>query len=256
MNHFKRAVVLALTAAILLLTCAACDQEGEQPAPPTEKQVWLVSTYVNHAEQNKGTYYYNEYGNEIRNENYHMNGEFRAIWYTEYDQNQNMIQRSVDSGNSEPFVQLINTYDEHGNLVKVEQFWSGAGATYIYRYDSQNRCVAKLSNGKLIETYIYAEDGSYRVQPEGYPDEYTLYDANGRRLATYWKNQLESEYVYNEDGVLIEIKYDTYSYVYELDQNGNAVKEYEEYESGYKLLIRECTYELYTVKILPGEGSD
>ena len=247
-------IILAVLTLALLASFACCSPAKEQP---TEKQVWLATSYIHHKEDSKGTYTYNEYGNMISNENYNLYDVYQGTWLYEYDERQNQTKRSVDTGKEEPFVQLINIYDENGRLIEEQQFWGGDGATYTYRYDKQGRVAAKLSDGKAVQVYIYAEDGSYRMESASDPANYTLYHEDGRIMEQHISG-ITGVYVYNEDNKLIEVKQSSDSddkllqhYLYELDEHGNNTRIYVVGSDGEKELHSEFTYELFTVKVLP-----
>ena len=231
-------------------------QQG-QLIVPEEGQIWLVSTYINHAEQNKGKHSYNEYGNLIRNENYDLYGNFRAAWTYEYDEHQNLTKRTVDTGDGSPFVQLINTYDENGNLIKAQEFTYPVGETvYTYTYDQQNRVTSKSANGRLTHTYTYAEDGSYRMQSESDSACYTLYDKHGNMLEQHLSETLVTICTYRENGQMAEwLSYNggelQVRYVYEHDAYGNHIRTLSVRNPEKPYVVSEYTYELFSVKALP-----
>lgn len=63
-----------------------------------------------------------------------LSGNLQATWLYEYDDNQNLTQRSVDTGDGTPFVQLINTYDENGNPSKVIKIFDSGEETLLGEY--------------------------------------------------------------------------------------------------------------------------
>ena len=92
------ALVLVITFALTLFSCNhASDtpgfESGEDETAPTEKQVYLLYSTLDYLENYKYTYYYDEYGNEIRATKEDLNGELLATWLSEYDENNNLIKK-------------------------------------------------------------------------------------------------------------------------------------------------------------------
>lgn len=243
-------------ACVFILTFTACDKGNDQNADSsaTEKQIWLPYTMLDHSENCKRTYYYDEYGNEIKMTKEDLNGNIQATWFYEYDDNQNLIKRSVDTGNKELFVQLIQTYDDKGNLIEKREISLSGESVSTYQYDEQNRIISRSNGGQIVETYTYKADGSYKVQRTNYPDQYTLYSAEGKIQELHTGTNTKVIYSYNKDGVLVECT--TYSQenitsktVYHLDNNGNAIKISSINESGDETVLSELEYKQYTVKL-------
>ena len=83
-------------------------------------------------------------------------------------QNHHLIKRTVDSGDGTPFVQLIQTWDENGRLIKKEEM----GSVITYQYDEQGRLLRELAGESetVSKIYIYYEDGSYKVESVSDPE--------------------------------------------------------------------------------------
>lgn len=253
------ALAFAMT---LLLTLASCHDTPDMGSAfesntaetiPTEKQVWLPCTSFDYGENVKYTYYYDEYGNEIKTTKEKANGELSATWFSEYDRNHNLVKKTVDTGDGTPFVQLIQTYDENGNLMERHEFTTSSERIYTYQYDEQNRVLSK-SSGQTVEIYTYAEDGSYKVQKVNKPDEYRLYNKDGKMTEEHFGKDSKWVYSYNADGILVElVSYSgndvAWRMVYYLDEHGNAVKVTYVSSSGEETVLSEYEYQLYTVKV-------
>ena len=183
-----------------------------------------------------------------------MRGNFLAEWISEYDDNQNLIKRSVvDTKNGEPFVQLIQSYDDKGNLIESRDFSTHGETVYTYQYDEQNRVMSRSSNGTLIETYTYEPDGSYKIQSVNIVDIYSVYRADGKIELRQSGPNTKSVFIYNDEGFLVEcINYNkeiiTQKTVYYLDENGNAIKISHVNSRGIETVLGEYEYKLYTVK--------
>lgn len=248
-------LVLACTC-ILTFTFAACGNGNNQNADSstTEQQVWLPYTVLDYSENCKRTYYYDEYGNEIKMTKEDLNGHIQATWLSEYDDNQNLIKRSVDTGNGEPFVQLIQTYDGKGNLIEKREISTSSESVFTYQYDEQNKLISRSNGGQIVETYIYEADGSYKVQKANRADEYSIYSADGKIQERHSGSNMKWVYLYNDDGILVECA--TYSgenitqkTVYHLDDNGNAIKISQVNASGHETVMGEYEYKLYTIQV-------
>jgi nanoRNase/pAp phosphatase (c-di-AMP/oligoRNAs hydrolase) len=118
---------------------------------------------LDHYENCKYTYYYDEYGNEAKKTKADLNGNIQATWLYEYDDNQNLTKRSVDTGEGEPFVQLIQAYDDNGRLIEKREITISSEHIYTYQYDEQNRLASISTEGQVIETYVHEADGSYKI---------------------------------------------------------------------------------------------
>ncbi|MBQ7336085.1 MAG: hypothetical protein IJW92_06405 [Clostridia bacterium] len=100
---------------VLVFTFIACESnpndQNENSSTdenaPTERQIWLPYAMLDHSENCIRRYYYDEYGNEIKTTKEDLNGNLQGTWLYEYDDNQNLIKRSVDTGDGTPFIQLI-----------------------------------------------------------------------------------------------------------------------------------------------------
>ena len=251
------ALILALTSLSLFAGCTTLGQPSEQQSteqPITEKQVWLMTKSYVYSEGTIGTHTYDEYGNEIRNECVNIyDGSFRAAWIYEYDQNHHLIKRTVDTGDGTPFVQLIQTWDENGRLIKKEEM----GSVITYQYDEQGRLLRELAGESetVSKIYIYYEDGSYKVESVSDPENhYSIYNRFGKvtERRSYGSTSI---YVYTEDGILTEYRgYSsegvmTQQYFYESDVHGNMIKIYREGRDGEQDVMEEYEYELFTVKV-------
>lgn len=256
---FPRVLLFAFLL-ILIFTFVSCNglnnesiSSNTEENSPTEQQLWLPYTMLDHLENCKYTYYYDEYGNEIKTTKEDLNGNLQATWFCEYDDDQNLIKRSVDTGNGTLFVQLIMSYDDKGNLTEKREFSTGGETVYTYQYDEQNRLASESSNGTVVNTYTYETDGSYKVQNVNSVDEYSLYHADGKIKERHRTSKVKWVYSYNSDGVLVECdKYSgediTQKTVYHLDENGNTVKLTQMSDMGKETLLSEYEYKQYTVK--------
>ncbi len=249
-------------ALVLIFALSACtgDRNGQNEASsaaenvPTEKQIWLPYTMLDHAEKCRRTYYYDEYGNEIKTTKEDLNGNLQATWISEYNDDNDLIKRSVDTGNGAPFVQLIQTYDDKGHLIEKREITKSSESVFTYRYDEQNRLISKSNGERIVETYTYEADGSYMVQKVNKADEYSLYRADGKIKERHVSPNIKLVYSYNADGVLVEcVTYSgeniTQKTVYHLDENGNAIKITQVSASGNEIVMGEYEYKLYTVKV-------
>ena len=233
----------------------ACDSKSDQNADSSQAdhQIWLPYTMLDYFENCKYTYYYDEYGNEIKTTKADSSGTIEAAWLSEYDDNHNLIKRSVDTGDGELFVQLIQTYDDKGNLIEKRETSTNFESVSTYRYDEQNRLISRSNNGQIVETYTYEADGSYKIQNANSPDEYSVYGADGKIQERHLDSDIKLVYFYNDVGILVECA--TYSEenitkktVYHLDDNGNAVKISQVNAFGNEKVTAEYEYTLYTVK--------
>lgn len=251
----KKALTYLLALAfvcVFIFTLSACNNVKD-PSSDDETQIWLPYTMLDHHENCKYTYYYDEYGNEIKTVKEDLSGNVQATWISEYDDNGNLIKKSVDTGNGEPFVQLIQTYDDKGNLIEKREINTTTETVYTYEYDEQNKLISRSNGGEIIEAYTYMSDGSYKVQKAGNTDEYSIYDADGKIKERHFNADKKMVYSYNEDGILVEcVTYTGESMkektVYHLDENGNAVKVSKVNASGDETLYGEYEYKQYTVK--------
>ena len=249
MKNVVKRITVALGILALLIVFSACGEDV-----PTEKTVWLPYTMSDYYENCKYTYYYDEYGNQIKETKEDADGNLKATWIYEYDSNHNLIKRSVDTGDGELFVQLLQVYDANGNLIEKREFSTSSETVYMFVYDEQNRCVSKSSGNELIEIYSYEQDGSYRVHKMKNADEYSLYGADGKILERHLSDTSKWVYCYNENGVLIECAvYSgdsvTRTTVYQLDEYGNTVKVVQVDASGTEKVVGEYEYKQYTVKV-------
>lgn len=234
---------------------ASCGHEPPpDETPPTEQQIWLPYTMLDHLENCRRTYTYDAYGNETTVTKEDLNGAVLATWISEYDEHQNLIRRSVDTGKGEPFVQLIQVYDPNGNLTERQEINTNGKTVYSYQYDDANRLISRSSGGQIIESYIYEADGSYRVQKTSNADEYSLYLADGRIRERHFASNRKWTYTYDGDGNLLECT--VYSgkdviqrTVYRLDENGNAVTVSQIDASGKETVVGEYEYRQYSVTV-------
>ena len=252
-KHIKTIFLLLLTVAMTLCP-VACNGE----TPLTEKQVWLPYQMKNGSDGSITTYTYDDYGNKIKTTSSDALGNIEATWINEYDENNNILKTSLDTGNGEPFVQAIFTYDNDGNLIKKQEFTRNLSEVteniFTFDYDEQNRQVLRSRNGVVIETYSYAEDGSYTVYSEFNPEEYTVYNAEGKIQERHRSSTNKTVYVYNENGICTEqITYSNnevyFKIVNELDENGNVAKIKQVFPNGIEYVECEYEYKLYTIKI-------
>ncbi len=241
---------------VFTFTFVACDKgNGQNVDPsPTEQQIWLPYTMLDHFENCTRTYYYDEYGNEIKLTKEDLNGNVQSTWLCEYDDNQNLIKRSVDTGDGTLFVQLIQTYDDKGNLIEKREISLSGESVYTYQYDEQNRLVSISTGGQIIETCTYEADGSYKIQKVNDANEYSVYRADGKIQERYFGSNMKVVWSYNEDGVLVECA--TYSgenitqkTVCHLDDNGNTIKISQVNASGNETVMGEYEYRQYNVKV-------
>ena len=249
-------------ALVLLFALTACDSKLNAPNEtsdidgniPTEKHLWLPSTAINYEEGCKYTYDYNEYGNVIKTTKKNLNGNLKAVWLYEYDNNQNLIKRSVDTGDGSPFVQLIQTFDDHRRMVEQHNFTTSGETVYTFQYDAQDRLISKSYVNELLEIYTYNEDGSYMAQSANDAEEYSLYGADGKIKERHFAPNMKWVYSYTADGFLKEcIAYSgeeiTNRTVNDLDENGNIITVTEVSASGTERILGEYEYQLYTVKV-------
>jgi len=255
MKKFLIGLLALICVCVFTFTFTACDNGNDKNADPStnEQQVWLPYTMLDHFENCKRTYYYDEYGNEIKVTKEDLNGNIQATWLSEYDDNQNLIKRSVDTGKGEPFVQLIQIYNDKGNLIEKREINLSGESVYTYQYNEQNRCISKSSGGQIVETYIYEADGSYKVQKANNANEYSLYRADGKIQVRYFGSNMKAEYSYNDESALVECT--TYSgeditqkQIYHFDDNGNLIKIIQTDASGHETVVGEYEHKLYTVK--------
>lgn len=254
-------VLSVMSMLVLLSTFTSCKKANNENTNsntdgnvPSEKQIWLPYTMLDHLESCKYTYYYDEYGNELKTTKEDLNGNLQATWLSEYDDDHNLIKRSVDTGDGTLFVQLIQVYDDKGNLTEKRQFSTGGETVYTYQYGEQNRLTSVSTNGAVSETYTYEADGRYKVQSSDSTDEYSLYHADGRIKERHISSKVKWVYSYNSDGVLVECdKYSeediTQKTVYHLDENGNTVKFTQLSAAGKETVLGEYEYKQYTVKV-------
>jgi len=241
---------------VFTFTFVACDKgNGQNVDPsPTEQQIWLPYTEINYFDNCKHTYYYDEYGNEIKKTKEDWTGNIQAAWLYEYDDNQNLIKRSVDTGDGTPFVQLIQTYDDKGNLIEKREIGLSSESVYTYQYDEQNRLISRINGEQIIETYTYEADGSYKVQNAKDADAYRIYRADGKILVLHSGSNMKVEYSYNDDDVLVGCaiysgENITEKQIYHFDDNGNPIKLSKVYASGEETVMAEFEYKQYTVKV-------
>lgn len=251
MKHTLTRLSLLLLAVALLLPLAACKPTEPEPQ---EKEVWLCySRQVYGVEPYQEFDYYDEYGNRIKNERKYPNGKV-TVWLYEYDQNHNLIRRSVDTGKGEPFVQLICTYDENGRLVEERNINAQGESVYTYQYDQQGRRLSRSYKDEVVEVYTYEADGSYRVGKPGNTTIYALYNADGRVLERHNDSATKALYTYNDAGILLEeVTYNGETVntrtKYYLDEHGNAIKVTRQPGEGEETVSSESEYRLYTVKV-------
>ncbi len=227
------------------------NEENGTPAI-TEQEIWLRYTTHSYSENCTYTYYYDEYGNEIKTVKEDLDGNVKATWLTEYDDNNNTVKRSVDTGKGEPFVQLIQIYDDNGRLIERREYDTSSEHIYTYQYDDQNRIASVKNGGQIVETYVYEADGSYKIQSANFEDEYTLYRADGK-LEERHMGKSKVVNVYNDAGMLLEyVSYFngemTSKTVYHYDSNGNIIKIARVDDLGNEVVTGEAEYKLYTVK--------
>ena len=204
-------------------------------------------------EVQQDTYYYDEYGNEIKTVRESMDGRTKTTWVSEYDENNNLTKRSVILDSGEPFVQLIQIYDDNGNLIEKREFGSSYSLVFTYQYDEQNRPISKSNGNGVVETYIYEEDGSYRIQSVSSDDNYTSYGADGRKLVRQDGN-LKYVYVYRDSENIMEIvvyygEKVSSKTIYYLDDNGNKIRVSKVNAKGDEYTVLEYDYKEYTVKV-------
>jgi hypothetical protein len=256
MKKISIGLLALVCACIFTFTFIACDHGNDKNTDPsaTEQQVWLPYTILDHFENCKRTYYYDEYGNEIKMTKEDLNGNIQATWLCEYDTNHNLIKQSVDTGNGEPFVQLIQTFDDKGNLIEKRQISSGGESVSTYQYDEQNRLISRSNGGQIVETYTYEADGSYKIQKVNNPNEYSIYRADGKIQERHVSPNIKMVYSYSAGGVLLECT--TYSgenttqkQIYHFDDHGNLNKIIQVNAAGEETVMGEYEYKLYTVKV-------
>ncbi len=253
MRAILKIIISLILAIIMVASFAGCDSNSDNKnSTPEEKQVWLLYKQKHVSHDSEATYYYNEYGNVIKIVYSDKSGNWQSEHTNEYDENQNLIKTTVDTGDGTPFVQLIQAYDDKGNLIERRELVGGE-AVYTYQYDEQNRRISTSSDGRIIETYTYESDGSYKLQETGFPDEYVLYHSNGRIKEIVSSTSMRTIYTYNENWVLLDIAWyrDDVLYkrkVYTLDENGNPAKCTEINSLGAETVLYETEYKLYTVK--------
>ena len=250
-------VLLFVFTALFIFTFASCT-DANTDSVPTEQEIWLPYTMLDYYENCKYSYYYNEYGNEIKSTKEDSNGNLLATWLYTYDDNQNLTEKSVDTGNGTYFVQLVQKYDDNGNLIEKREIYTTSESVYTYRYDELNRLISTSLNGETIETYTYEPDGSYKLQKTNSSDEYSLYDASGKIIERHLSSNVRWIYSYNENGILTECAvYSgediTRKTVYHLDENGNAVKIKQVSSSGDEKTMAEYQYKQYTVTVPEGK---
>ena len=236
-------------------TTATAEEETTETADtaPAEQTVLLPYIMYDLIEVQQYTYYYDEYGNEIKTVRESMDGRTKTTWVSEYDDNNNLTKRSVITDIGEPFVQLIQIYDDNGNLIEKREFGSGYSFVFTYQYDEQNRPISKSNSNGVVEAYIYEEDGSYRIQSVSSDDNYTSYGADGRKLVRQDGN-LKYVYVYRDSENIMEIvvyygEKVSSKTIYYLDENGNRIRVSEVNSKGNEYTVLEYDYKEYTVKV-------
>ncbi len=234
---------------------ATTEESSTQSAntAPTEQKVLLPYIMYDLIEVQQDTYYYDEYGNEIKTVRESMDGRTKTTWVSEYDDNNNLTKRSVILDSGEPFVQLIQIYDDNGNLIEKREFGSNYSSVFTYQYDEQNRPISKSNSNGVVETYIYEEDGSYRIQSVYSDDYYTSYGADGRKLVRQ-DGSLKYVYVYRDSENIMEIvvyygEKVSSKTIYYLDDNGNKIRVSKVNAQGDEYTVLEYDYKEYTVKV-------
>ncbi|MBQ7336086.1 MAG: hypothetical protein IJW92_06410 [Clostridia bacterium] len=139
-------------------------------------------------------------------------------------------------------------------MIEKREFGTSYEVVYTYQYDEQNRLISKSNGGKIVETYIYETDGSYKIQNVNDTNEYSLYRADGKNQERHYDSNRKWVYSYNADGILVEcVTYSgeniTLKTVYHLDENGNAIKVTQVFASGNEKVMGEYEYQQYTVKV-------
>ncbi len=244
---------LLIFSIFFIFTFVACSNT-DVASEPTEQQIWLPYTMLDNSENCIYTYYYGEYGNNVRTTKEDLNGNLKSTWLYEYDDNQNLTKRSVDTGDGTLFVQLVQTYDNSGRLIEKREYNTNSEYVYTYQYDEQNRLVSTNKDGEIIETYTYEADGSYKLKKANSSDEYSLYGADGKIRERHLSSDMKWIYYYNENGILVECSiYSgediTRKTVYHLDENGNAVKITQVSASGTERVMSEYEFKQYTVTV-------
>ena len=252
---------------------SAADGAGEKPESG-EKQVWLETVCTSLNERYTSYSYYDEYGNKVKTVKKDFEGNIRATWIYEYDGNNNLLKSSVITEGREPFVQMINKYDERGNLIERTDYTSER--TSFYNYDEQNRLLSVSSNGKyvteysydgqgriktisengeVIFRYTYFEDGSYKSVNTLERNCYTVYNAEGK-ITEKNEDDCKQTYKYSDNGRTTE--YAVYTdgelsskLVYPLDENGNYTKCIRVFPDGTERVTLEFEFELFSVKTRP-----
>ncbi len=229
----KRIFVLFLVA-ILLLTFTACSKKSDKavdtagkpedtstPTAQTET-VWLVSKanyYIDGNLESWGEYTYDQNGNVICKTIFNADGSREARYEYVYYENGSL--ESVTQYNSEEKIRYQSCYDEDGKLTSWSEYQRIQLIRFEYTYDEHgnqtlrtkyNEKGDQIQRTEIVNVY---DDNSNRISE-------TYYDANGNYLArneyTYDANNQISMCSYDENNVLV----DMYEYVY--DANGNQTK--------------------------------
>ncbi len=241
--------ILALVlAGTMLLALSACGEKL-----PEEKTVWLEHSRLNLSTNIKSTYEYDEYGNQIKASQSDAAGNVTSVRLYEYDENSNLIRTTLNKSDGTSFVQLEQIFDENGNLTERREYTTSGEHIFTYQYDEQNRPISVTNGGMITETYIYNDDGSYKVQDAVVENEYSLYDRDGNLLEVN-SSHAKTVYTYDDAGNHTETAVYTngnlgYRTVYELDENQNPVKMIQISANGRETALYEYEYREYTVKI-------
>lgn len=177
---------------------------------------------------------YDDQGNIIQGVVYESNFEFGSTndhWYNwEYDNDGKLIKQEMYySWNEEPCIVTEYEHDETGNVViGIEHSYSEWSDEEIekcvFEYDGSGNLVKKIK--KYEHDNTYKTYGIYEYQ----------YDANGNKvkMTYYFYEDLQNckEYIYDNNGILVEEKLYTYvgdkeycdEYKYEYDDKGNLIR--------------------------------
>jgi len=145
-----------------------------------------------------------------------------------YDEAGRLTRVNYSGPAAEPVRDIVNTYDDHGNLTEVRNSTSSSAAPRLRRsYDSINRVTRFTDAAGNVLQYAYDAAGnlSRLTYPDGKAVTYT-YDRRGRiTRITDWAGRI-TRYVYDRNGRLVETVLP------------NGVRRFSEYDAAARLLRR------------------
>lgn len=228
--------ILAIFLCILLLTGCAQVYEG-----PTET-VYVLS------ETNRTI---TVFGGEFINE------ERTVYAYDIYGR----VAQTMEYWNGEENRKTVNTYDERGNLIRVEYYSLGGWFPKRYHttehtYDEQDRCIATVEddNDQRFETrYTYDDETNSRTTYGQDSVMVETFDENGHLLRKEVQDSegyFLAEYTRRPDGAplterVLETDGREYTNYYEYDEYGECIAHIQE-ENGVRTETYRCVHEYDT----------